>query len=180
MTDQHRGDDSAGAHRDPGDGRVDARGRDETPEERADRRWGDLLQELRVAQTGVQILFGFLLTVVFQQRFTDLSSTDRHIYTVTVVLGAATTGALIGPVAMHRLLTGRRLKPETVVLASRLTVLGLVLLLCTMASSLLLVLRVAIRDTSAAWLVGAMAVWFVLCWFVLPLWARHRSGPGPE
>ena len=162
------------------DGRRETadRGRDETPEERADRRWGDLLQELRVAQTGVQILFGFLLTVVFQQRFTELSDTDRHLYTVTVVLGAATTGALVGPVAMHRLLTGRRLKPETVALASRLTVLGLVLLLCTMASSLLLVLRVAIRDTGAAWLVGLMVVWFVLCWFVLPLWARYRSGPG--
>ena len=70
-------------------------GRHETPEQRADRKWTDLLQELRVAQTGVQILFGFLLTVVFQQRFTDLSDTDRHIYVVTVMLGAATTGALI-------------------------------------------------------------------------------------
>jgi len=162
------------------DGRRETadRGRDETPEERADRRWGDLLQELRVAQTGVQILFGFLLTVVFQQRFTELSDADRYIYTVTVLLGAATTGVLIGPVAMHRLLTGRRLKPETVDLASRLTVLGLVLLLCTMASSLLLVLRVAIHNTAAAWLVAAMVLWFVLCWLVLPLWARHRSKAG--
>jgi hypothetical protein len=153
-------------------------GRNETPEERADRRWSDLLQELRVAQTGVQILFGFLLTVVFQNRFPELSDTDRHIYVVTVALGAATTGALIGPVSMHRLLTGRMLKPETVVWASRLTVLGLVLLLCTMASSLLLVLRVAVVDGAAAWLVTGMVVWFVLCWFVLPLWARYRSDPG--
>ncbi len=154
------------------------KGRHETEEERADRRWGDLLQELRVAQTGVQILFGFLLTVIFQQRFTALSDTDRHLYVVTVVLGAATTGALVGPVAMHRLLTGRKLKPETVVWASRLTVLGLLLLLCTMACSLLLVLRVAMADTGAAWLVGGVVAWFVLCWFVVPLWARHRSGPG--
>ncbi|MEC3992351.1 DUF6328 family protein [Actinacidiphila sp. DG2A-62] len=153
-------------------------GRHETEEERADRRWGDLLQELRVAQTGVQILFGFLLTVIFQQRFTSLSDTDRHLYVVTVVLGAATTGALVGPVAMHRLLTGRKLKPETVVWASRLTVLGLLLLLCTMACSLLLVLRVAMADTGAAWLVGGVVAWFVLCWSVVPLWARHRSGPG--
>jgi hypothetical protein len=159
---------------------VDGWGRHETPEERADRRWSDLLQELRVAQTGVQILFGFLLTVVFQQRFTQLSSTDRHLYTVTVLLGAATTGALVGPVSMHRLLTGRRLKPETVVLASRLTVLGLVLLLCTMASSLLLVLRVAIQDSWASWLVGGMVAWFALCWFALPLWARLRNRPGEE
>jgi hypothetical protein len=162
------------------DSGIDEWGRHETPEERADRRWGDLLQELRVAQTGVQILFGFLLTVVFQQRFPQLSDTDRHIYVVTVVLGAATTGALVGPVAMHRLLTGRRLKDETVVLASRLTVLGLLLLLCTMASSMLLVLRLATHDEGAGWLVGAMVVWFVLCWIVLPLWTRHRSGPGGE
>ncbi|MYS23452.1 hypothetical protein GA0115240_15257 [Streptomyces sp. DvalAA-14] len=173
MTDHPSGDaDRSREGADRGWGRGD-----ETPEERADRRWGDLLQELRVAQTGVQILFGFLLTVVFQQRFTGLSAADRHLYTVTVVLGAATTGALIGPVSMHRLLTGRRLKPETVLLASRLTVLGLVLLLCTMASTLLLVLRVAIHDSWAAWLVGAMVVWFALCWFALPLWARHRSNP---
>ncbi|MFD9868278.1 DUF6328 family protein [Streptomyces niveus] len=161
-------------------GRTGSRDRgrgDETPEERADRRWGDLLQELRVAQTGVQILFGFLLTVVFQQRFTALSDTDRHIYTVTVVLGAATVGALVGPVALHRILTGRRLKPETVLLASRLTVLGLVLLLCTMVSSLLLVLRLAARDTWAAVLVGVVAAWFMLCWFMVPLWARRQGNP---
>ncbi|MFG1811189.1 DUF6328 family protein [Streptomyces sp. NPDC049040] len=164
----------------PDTDRTDDPGRNETAEERADRRWGDLLQELRVAQTGVQILFGFLLTVVFQQRFTQLSGTDRHLYVATVIVGAATTGALIGPVAMHRLLTGRRLKPETVVWASRLTVLGLFLLLCTMACSLLLVLRLTVHDPLAAWLAGAMVAWFALCWLVLPLWARHSSTPGAD
>ncbi|MGW1493642.1 DUF6328 family protein [Streptomyces sp. NPDC002402] len=151
------------------------RGRDETPEERADRRWTDLLQELRVAQTGVQILFGFLLAVAFQPRFAELSDTDRHIYLVTMLLGAATTGALIGPVSFHRLLTGQRLKPETVVWASRLTVVGLVLLLCTMASALLLILRIVVADEVALWLVAGMVAWFVVCWFVLPFWARAIS-----
>lgn len=151
------------------------RGRDETPEERADRRWTDLLQELRVAQTGVQILFGFLLAVAFQPRFAELSDTDRHIYLVTMLLGAATTGALIGPVSFHRLLTGQRLKPETVVWASRLTVVGLVLLLCTMASALLLILRIVVSDEVALWLVVGMVAWFVVCWFVLPFWARAIS-----
>jgi hypothetical protein len=158
-----------------GGGRDDGWGRHETPEQRADRKWTDLLQELRVAQTGVQILFGFLLTVVFQQRFTDLSDTDRHIYVVTVMLGAATTGALIAPVSLHRFLTGQRLKPQTVVWASRLTVLGLGLLLCTMASSLLLILRVSLHDSAAQWLVGAMVAWFVLYWVAIPLWARHTN-----
>lgn len=149
-------------------------GRDETPEERADRRWADLLQELRVAQTGVQILFGFLLTVVFQQRFQQLSDADRHLYAVTVVLGAATTGALVSPAAMHRLLTGRQLKPQTVVWASRLTVLGLFLLLCTMTCALLLVLRLVLPSATAAWLAVGLVLWFVLCWLAVPLWtARH-------
>ncbi|MGX1884718.1 DUF6328 family protein [Streptomyces sp. NPDC055287] len=151
------------------------RGRHETEEERADRLWAELLQELRVAQTGVQILFGFLLTVVFQPRFTELSPTDQDIYVVTVVLGAATVGALVGPVSFHRLVTGRRIKPQTVLWASRLTVVGLVLMLCTMASALLLILRVVVRDTTAMWLVGGLVLWFVLCWFVLPAWARHAS-----
>ncbi|MEW2069669.1 DUF6328 family protein [Streptomyces sp. NPDC007346] len=155
------------------------RGREETQEERADRRWSDLLQELRVAQTGVQILFGFLLAVVFQPRFAELSDADRNIYVVTVVLGATTAAALIGPVSYHRLLTGRRLKPQTVDWASRMTVIGLVLLFCTMCSTLLLILRVALQNTFALWLVGGMALWFLVCWFVFPLWAlaRGRSGP---
>ncbi|MER7942871.1 DUF6328 family protein [Streptomyces sp. NPDC094458] len=164
-------------------------GRQETEEERADRQWGDLLQELRVAQTGVQILFGFLLAVVFQPRFSDLSTVDRNIYVVTVMLGSATAAALIGPVSYHRLLTGRRMKPQTVIWASRLTKLGLGLLFGTMCSALLLILRVALHNSVALWLVGGMALWFLACWFVFPLWAiardnrrpgDGREGPDPE
>lgn len=162
---------------------VGFHGRQETEEERADRRWSELLQELRVAQTGVQILFGFLLTVVFQPRFSTLSETDQNIYLATVLLGAAATGALIAPVSLHRLLTGHRLKPQTVVWASRLTMTGLGLLLCTMAAALLLVLRVVLHNAIALWLVAGMVCWFVVCWFVLPVWARTRhttEGTGPS
>ncbi|URM88799.1 DUF6328 family protein [Streptomyces sp. MRC013] len=150
------------------------RGRRETPEEQADRRWTELLQEIRVAQTGVQILFGFLLTVVFAPRFADLSDVNRAIYITTVVLGAGATGALIGPVSLHRLVSGRRIKPQTVVWASRMTFTGLVLLLATMVSALFLVLRVATHDGYVPWLVSGVALWYLLWWFVLPLWARHR------
>jgi hypothetical protein len=153
-------------------------GRHETVEERADRLWSELLQELRVAQTGVQILFGFLLTVVFQSRFSHLSETNLAIYTATVVLGAGAVGALIGPVSIHRLLTGRRMKPELVTWASRLAVVGLALLLCTMASALLLILRLAVDDTLAQWLVGVLVAWFILCWYVLPEAARRTMTTG--
>ncbi|QES52100.1 hypothetical protein DEJ50_02480 [Streptomyces venezuelae] len=149
--------------------------RDESPLERADRRWNELLQELRVAQTGVQILFGFLLAVVFQPRFAELGDVDRAIYVATVVLGAATVGALVGPVSFHRLVSGRRRKPETVAWASRLTVVGLVLLYCTMASAFLLILRVVLHNDLAFWLMLVMAGWFALWWFAIPLWARNRS-----
>lgn len=98
------------------------------------------------------------------------------------MLGSATAAALIGPVSYHRLLTGRRMKPETVIWASRMTVLGLVLLFCTMCSALLLILRVALHNQLALWLVGAMALWFLACWFVFPVWAlaRGRSGRRAE
>ncbi|MEE1839741.1 DUF6328 family protein [Streptomyces sp. NPDC007076] len=162
----------------PPDGRGSGDGRHESPEERADRRWTDLLQELRVAQTGVQILFGFLLAVVFQPRFAEISDTDRTIYVITVLLGSATAAALIGPVSYHRLLTGRRLKPQTVTWASRMTVLGLGLLFCTMCSTLLLILRVALHNAVALWLVGGMALWFLICWLVFPAWALARSSSG--
>ncbi|MCZ0991186.1 DUF6328 family protein [Streptomyces diastatochromogenes] len=149
-------------------------GRDESEEERADRMWGELIQEVRVAQTGVQILFGFLLTVVFQPKYARLPDADQVIYIVTVVLGACATGALIGPVSLHRLVAGRRVKPRAVRLAARMTFVGLVLLLATMASSLLLILRVATHDAYVPWLVAAVVVWYLVCWYGLPLWARRR------
>jgi uncharacterized protein DUF6328 len=149
-------------------------GRDESDEERADRMWTELIQEIRVAQTGVQILFGFLLTVVFSARYDSLADADRTIYTVTVVLGACATGALIGPVSLHRMVAGRRVKPRAVRWASRLTFVGLLLLLATMTASLLLILRVASNDTSLVWLVAAVVLWYLLCWYLLPLWVRHH------
>lgn len=160
----------ANDHRDPG--------RDETEEERADRRWGDLIQEVRVAQTGVQILFGFLLTVVFTPRYEQLPQTEKTIYIVTVVLGAAATGALVGPVSFHRLVTGRHIKPATVRWAGRMTFAGLILLLATMTSALLLILRVAADDEYVPWLVVSVLVWYLVCWFALPAWIRARHSGG--
>ncbi|WP_030761802.1 DUF6328 family protein [Streptomyces sp. NRRL F-2664] len=149
-------------------------GRDESPEERADRQWQELIQEIRVAQTGVQILFGFLLTVVFTPLFHELPQTDRNIYIATIVLGSLATGALIGPVAFHRIVSGRRIKPKAVAWASRLTFTGLVLLLATCTAALFLVLRVATHDALVPYLVAGVLAWYLLCWFALPLWARLR------
>ncbi|MFF8835082.1 DUF6328 family protein [Streptomyces sp. NPDC015130] len=159
-----------------GTGRRDGRG--ETEEERADRRWQELLQEIRVAQTGVQILLGFLLTVVFTPLFHDLERTDKTIYLVTVVLGSLATGALIGPVSFHRIVSGRRVKPQAVAWASRLTFTGILLLLATLTAALFLILRVATHDPYVPWLVSGVLAWYLICWFALPLWVRTHYADG--
>ncbi|MBX7554622.1 DUF6328 family protein [Streptomyces sp. NPDC004232] len=155
-------------------------GRDETEDERADRMWGELIQEVRVAQTGVQILFGFLLTVVFYPRYPTLPHSEQVIYVVTVVLGAAATGALIGPVSLHRLVSGRRVKPQAVRIASRLTFVGLLLLVTTTTSALLLILRVATHGSEVTWLVAGVVAWYLVCWYALPLWIRRRHTVHPD
>ncbi|WP_043907571.1 DUF6328 family protein [Kitasatospora griseola] len=145
-------------------------------EEKADRKWTEMLQEVRVAQTGAQILFGFLISVVFTPRFTQISPGERALYDVTVVLGAIATGTLIAPVAFHRFLAGHGMMPELVRAGAKMIVLGLVLLGLTVGAALVLLLHVA-TGSSVAWLVaGAVMLWFVVCWLVLPLLAlRHRG-----
>ncbi|MCX5079130.1 DUF6328 family protein [Streptomyces sp. NBC_00513] len=157
---------------------IEARGgRDESAEERADRMWADILQEVRVAQTGLQILFGVLLIAVFQPVFAELGDTDRALYIAAVTLGAATAGPLIGPVSLHRTVTGRHIKPQTVALASHMTRVGLVMLATTTALTLLLLLRTATDDTIAWWLTAAITLWVVSVWFLLPIWARRHYPP---
>jgi magnesium-transporting ATPase (P-type) len=155
-----------------------SRGRNESEDERADRQWAELVQEIRVAQTGVQILFGFLLTVVFQPTFQDLADSEKRLYVLTVVLGSLATGALIGPVSFHRIVSGRRIKPQAVVWASRLTFTGLLLLLATLSCALLLVMRVATHNAFAPWLVAGVVTWYLLCWYALPVWARRKHTTG--
>lgn len=94
--------------------------RDETPAERNDRKWAELLQELRVMQTGVQLLAGFLLTLPFQQRFASLDQVQRGLYLGLVVLAALTTALVMAPVAVHRRLTGLHIKDRLVRTAHRL------------------------------------------------------------
>ncbi|MFJ8000824.1 DUF6328 family protein [Streptomyces sp. NPDC096310] len=167
------------ARHEDGTGDTPNRGRAETEDERADRQWHELIQEIRVTQTGVQILFGFLLTVVFTPHFQELGATDKNTYLITVVCGALATGALIGPVALHRIVSGRRIKPQAVVWASRLTFAGILLLLATLTCALFLVLRVAGHDPYVPWLVSGVVAWYLLCWFVLPLWVRLRHTAQP-
>ncbi|MET9505516.1 DUF6328 family protein [Streptomyces sp. NPDC006259] len=147
----------------------------ESARERVNRRWHEILQETRVTQTGVQILFGFLLSVAFTPLFRELETFDRVIYVITVVLGAAATGSLIAPVSIHRFLSGQRLKDEVVEAAGRLMICGMVLLALTIGCTLLLILRVVVPGVLAEVLVAGVMLWFGLCWYVLPLRLRRRA-----
>ncbi|MER6606093.1 DUF6328 family protein [Streptomyces sp. NPDC000927] len=147
------------------------------PEEKADRKWTEMLQEVRVAQTGAQILFGFLISVVFTPRFTQISPAERALYDITVVLGATATGTLIAPVAFHRFLAGHQMMPELVRYGAKLIILGLVLLGITVGAVLVLLLHVA-THSPVAWVVaGTVMLWFAVCWLLFP-WIALRRGRG--
>jgi uncharacterized protein DUF6328 len=158
-------------------GRDDLRGRDETPDERADRNYDELLQELRVAQTGVQILFAFLLTIPFQQRFSQAVATDlRWVYLFTLLSAAVATAFIIAPVSQHRVLFRRHRKPVLVTWGDRLAKCGLVSLAVAMLGAVYLVVSVvSTRVTAAAFLIG-LSVLFLLLWLVQPLRLRARGG----
>ncbi|WP_435843109.1 DUF6328 family protein [Streptomyces lavendulae] len=143
--------------------------------ERVNRRWAEILQETRVAQTGGQLLFGLLLSIAFTSRFDGLTTFDRALYVVTVVLGASSTAALIAPVAIHRLLSGLRMKHEAVEAAGRTMICGIVLLALTIASTLLLTLDVVLPSPLAFVIVLTVMAWFMLCWYVLPARLRRRA-----
>ena len=108
-------------------------GRRETPVERLDRNWGEILQELRVTQTGIQILTGFLLTIPFSQRFTDLDQLERTVFLVTAASSILSAGLIIAPVAFHRVLFRQQEKEAVVAFADRALLVGLVLLLVGIA-----------------------------------------------
>jgi hypothetical protein len=153
---------------DPGD-------RDESALERLDRHWNELLQELRVSQTGVQLLAGFLLTLPFQQRFTEISEADRRLYLVAFGLAALSTCLLIAPVSAHRLLyrKGRRgslLRVSQVLALGGLTTLG-----ATVTVVVGLIFDVVL-GAPAGWWAAAVAVGvLVAAWLVLPLVVRGRA-----
>jgi hypothetical protein len=148
--------------------------RDETPLQRADRAYGEILQEVRVAQTGVQILFAFLLTLAFTARFKSITQDQRDIYVLALMLSAAATALLIAPAAFHRVIYRRRLKQHLVHAANRLALAGLVLLLLAMISALVLILDVVTGTGMAVVLASGMLAWFFTWWFILPAYTRLR------
>lgn len=150
--------------------------RHESEAERLDRNWNEILQELRVAETGVQILFAFLLGLAFTQRFTEITSFQRGIYFVTLLLAAAASALLIAPAAFHRIVFRHHEKDQLVMSASRLALGGLVVLGFAMVGAVFLVTDVLFGDVAASVTAAATALWFGFFWYLLPLRARARAG----
>src|SRR6478736_146415 len=143
-------------------------GRDETDEERLDRKFDDLLQELRVMQTGAQLTAGFLLTLPFQQKFSDLDDFQVALYLALVLLAALTTALVMGPVAVHRHLSGRHVKGRVVDSAHRI-VYGVITCIALLISGMvLLVWDVVAGRAWAVLAAGAIAVVLLALLVVLP------------
>ena len=149
-------------------------GRDESEEERLDRKWNDLLQELRVMQTGAQLTAGFLLTLPFQQTFADLDSFAKTLYLVLVLLAALTTALVMTPVAIHRRLSGKHIKERVVDSAHRLVYAVLTCLALLVSGMVLLIFDVVV-DRSAA-LVASGATLLVIVVLLVGLPVRLVSG----
>ncbi|MEV4707024.1 DUF6328 family protein [Actinoplanes sp. NPDC049316] len=147
--------------------------KNETEKQRWDRNFADLLQELRVAQTGVQILFAFLLTLPFSSGFPKATEFQRDTYIVALVSTAFATALIISPVAFHRALFRQGRKPELVRHAHRMATGGLAFMLIAMVSSVLLITDYLLETWVAVLFTVVTAVFFLTFWVAIPI-ARHH------
>lgn len=150
----------------------DESARSETETQRLDRNWSSLLQELRVTQTGVQLLTGFLLTLPFQQRFGELSTTMRVVYLATVGCSISSTVLLIAPVAMHRLLFRRHRMETIVATAHRFAYSGLLLLGVSLVGVTVVIFGSVASHTAGVIAGVGAAIAMVGFWIALPVGMR--------
>jgi hypothetical protein len=153
-------------------------GRDETKEERSDRNLVELLQEARVVQTGVQILFGFLLTIAFQPKFEKLSGFQKGDYLFTLVAAATTLIMITAPSSWHRILFRRGDKEHLVKVANRFMVIGLATLGLTMVGVVMLLSDIAFPTWLTVLVTAAAVLACSVLWYVLPLARRRSLGSG--
>ncbi len=152
-------------------------GRRETEDERADRNLSDLLQELRVALPGVQVLFAFLLTVPFSQRFSELSKFQQWLYFGVMITVALATVMLVAPTAGHRILFRRQQKEFIVTLSNTLALAGLLLLAIAMTGAIALISDFIFGTTTAVISTVVMAAAFLGFWFFGPIRRRQQLPP---
>ena len=143
-------------------------GRDETANERSDRNWNDILQELRVALNGTQLIGGFLLAVAFQQRFTDLDGYQLTLYLILVTLAGLATVVGLAPVTLHRTLFRRQVKERVVRTGNRLLVAHLTVVALLVIGVTGLIFDWTVSRTAGIIALGAGATVLVVLWVVLP------------
>jgi hypothetical protein len=141
----------------------------ETEKHRWDRNFADLIQELRVAQTGVQILFAFLLTLPFTQRFSEVTEFQKDVYFVTLLFSACAGILFIGPVSWHRVLFRRQEKGEVVFAANWMAIGGLWCLAMAIVGVILFVSDFLFGSTAAVIASGCIGAMIVVLWYALPL-----------
>ena len=152
----------------------DPSGRDETEAERLDRNLSELLQELRVALPGVQVLFAFLLAVPFQQNFSKITGFQEKVYFATLLLTAISAVLLISPSAYHRMTFRMQQKDDLVFLANKLAIAGLAFLALAMTGAIMLITDV-LFGTAATVVTSVLALaTFAVFWAALPLQRRGR------
>ncbi|MET8153900.1 DUF6328 family protein [Actinoplanes sp. NPDC049668] len=145
----------------------------EDEKERWDRNFADLLQELRVAQTGVQIFFAFLLTMPFSAGFPQTTAVQKDVYIVALLSAAVSTAMIISPVAFHRALFRQGRKPELVRYAHRMATGGLAFLLVSMVSSIFLIVDFLLSRPMAIVLSIFAALVFLVFWAGIPWYRRN-------
>ncbi|HKB30916.1 MAG TPA: DUF6328 family protein [Streptosporangiaceae bacterium] len=163
----HDGDVRAAAPASPASGRPA-----ESKAERDDRNLAELLQELRVAGLGVQVLFGFLLSLPFTTRFVQLSHAQRGLYVGSLLLAAISTALLLGPVAYHRLVFRRNQKEHLVRAANTMAICGLAAVGLSISSAVLLVISYVARGLPAILITVFVVGMFGGLWFAFPLARR--------
>jgi Family of unknown function (DUF6328) len=150
-------------------------GRNESEAQRLDRNLGELLQELRVAGLGVQVLFGFLLSLPFTNRFPQLSSTQRVLYLIGLLLAGVASALLLAPVAYHRLVFRRHEKAAVMRVANISALLGLVAVALAVSDAVLLDVSFVERGAVVPVVGVSMFALFGGLWFALPLSRRAAS-----
>jgi hypothetical protein len=145
---------------------------EETEPQRLARNLAELLQELRVAQNGVQVLFGFLLTLAFTDRYANAGQLLHVVHVVTTSLAAGSAAFLIAPAAWHRILFRHGHREQIIRTASVSALIGLVLLAAAMTGTVLMIGHVVFGGLVGALLASGFGLLFLVLWFILPLWMR--------
>jgi hypothetical protein len=169
-----RGDERGGQDEQDERDKASQDARQESIAQRADRNIAELVQELRVVGLGVQVLFGFLLSLPFTMRFTKLDGAQRGVYLTSLVLAAIATTLLIGPVAYHRLVFRQGMKEQLVRFANTLAILGLAAVGGAVLMAVLLVMDFVAGAVAAGVITAVLACMLVVLWFVVPLAQRRE------